>query len=420
MDYSALEYRKHRSLDKKDEQMALLVQRVSGSYYGNYFMPGVAGVGYSHSAYKWYPDMNPDAGMLRIVMGLGTKAVDRTKEDYPRLSNLDRPTVTVNTTIEQKHKYSQRYVDVLSCEKNQMQEVPMETLLPDLPLWYKKMVLEHDYAAEAYLRQLGRNRDVWFVSCEGLLKKEEFTSLMQKILKTLERVYGNSVDIEYAVNMDEEGDFVINLLQCRPLYRNQAGEKVDLKNLSLESVYFDIRDSSMGASGKRKMDIVVQIDPVLYYEYPYARKYEAAAAIGKINRYFQGSGKNLLLMTPGRIGTSSPELGVPVCFGDISNFSAICEVSDSRAGYMPELSYGSHMFQDLVEAEIFYGAIYNNRKTYAYNADFFIGNTDVFADICPEYPQLAGMIRIYQTDQLYYWLDAVENHAICGISRSTI
>jgi hypothetical protein len=113
-------------------------------------------------------------------------------------------------------------------------------------------------------------------------------------------------------------------------------------------------------------------------------------------------------------------LGVPVCFGDISNFSAICEVSDSRAGYMPELSYGSHMFQDLVEAEIFYGAIYNNRKTYAYNADFFTGTTDMFADICPEYPQLAGMIRIYQTDQLYYWLDAVENHAICGISRSTI
>ena len=67
-------------------------------------MPGAAGVGYSRSAYKWYPDMDPKAGMLRIVMGLGTKAVDRTREDYPRLANLDRPAVTVLTTAAQKHK----------------------------------------------------------------------------------------------------------------------------------------------------------------------------------------------------------------------------------------------------------------------------------------------------------------------------
>ena len=172
MDYSALEYRLLRGLDKKDEQMAILVQRVSGSYYGKYFMPGAAGVGYSHSAYKWYPDMDPEAGMLRIVMGLGTKAVDRTKEDYPRLANLDRPTATVLTTVEQKHKFSQRYIDVLDCQENKLMEVSMETLLPVLPLWYKKMVLEHDYEAENRLYQMGRNREVWFVSCQKLLEKE--------------------------------------------------------------------------------------------------------------------------------------------------------------------------------------------------------------------------------------------------------
>ena len=136
MDYSALEYRSRRQLDKKDEQMAILVQRVSGTYYGNYFMPGAAGVGYSHSTYQWHPDMDPKAGMLRLVMGLGTKAVDRTKEDYPRLCNLDRPTVTMMTTTEQKHKYSQRNIDVLDCVGNQLTEVPLERMLDNLPLWY--------------------------------------------------------------------------------------------------------------------------------------------------------------------------------------------------------------------------------------------------------------------------------------------
>ncbi len=415
MDYSALEYRRLRGLDKKDEQMAILVQRVSGSYYGRYFMPGAAGVGYSHSSYKWYQDMDPEAGMLRIVMGLGTKAVDRTQQDYPRLANLDRPAVTVLTTVEQKHKFSQRYIDVLDIQENKLTEVPLSTLLPLLPSWYKRMVLEHDYEAEDRLRQMGRRRDVWFVSCQTLLEKPDFTGLMQKILKTLERVYGNPVDIEYAVNMDEEGDFVVNLLQCRPLYQGKDNGAVEIDHLNLREIFFEIRDSSMGMSGKRKIDVVVQIDPVLYYNYPYGKKYDIASAVGRINRYYRDSGKNLILMTPGRIGTSSPELGVPVTFGDISNFSAVCEVSETKAGYMPELSYGSHMFQDLVEAEILYGAIFNDNRTITYDPDLFGEVPDCFAEICPDQPELQGMIQVREVPELYYWLDAVSNHAICGI-----
>ena len=403
-------------MEKKDEQMAILVQRVSGTYYGKYFMPGAAGVGYSHSAYKWYADMDPNAGMLRLVMGLGTKAVDRTKEDYPRLANLDRPAATVLTTVAQKHRYSQRYIDVLDCSENRFGDVALDDLLENLPLWYKKMVLEHDYEAEYRLRQMGRYRDVWFVSCQKLLEQTEFTGLMQKILKTLEKVYENPVDIEFAVNMNEDGDFVVNLLQCRPLYLGEAGEQVDLKALNPkpEQVFFDIVASSMGESGKRKVDVVVQVDPVKYYEYPYVKKHDAASAIGEINRYYRNSGKNLLLMTPGRIGTSSPELGVPVTFGDISGFSEICEISDKRAGYMPELSYGSHMFQDLVEAQISYGAIWNNEKTRIYQPELFAELPDRYTQICSRYPELEGMITVRETEELYYCLDAVENHCICS------
>ncbi len=414
MDYSALEYRRMRGLDKKDEQMAILVQRVSGSYYGKYFLPRAAGVGYSHSAYKWLPDMDPGAGMLRIVMGLGTKAVDRTKEDYPRLANLDRPAVTMLTTVEQKHRFSQRYIDLLDCGENRLAEVPLDPLLPELPVWYRKMVLERDGEAEARLREIGRRREVWFVSCQKLLENEAFTGLMQRLLKTLERVYGNPVDIEFAVNLDPEGDFVVNLLQCRPLYQGKAGEKIDLGALKLKQVFFDIVNSSMGSSEKRPMDVVVQIDPVLYYRYLYQKKYTVAKAVERINDHYKGSGKNLLLMTPGRIGTSSPELGVPVSFRCISNFSAVCEVSDSRAGYMPELSYGSHMFQDLVEARILYGAVYNDRRTLCYHPELFENLPDLFATLCPDCPELEGMIQVREVSGLFFWQDAVSNRAICG------
>jgi hypothetical protein len=120
-------------------------------------------------------------------------------------------------------------------------------------------------------------------------------------------------------------------------------------------------------------------------------------------------------MTPGRIGTSSPELGVPVAFADISCFDEICEVSDSRAGFMPELSYGSHMFQDMVEAQISYSAVFNDQKTIRYDPQLLSDEEDLFGQICPDRPELFGMITVKEPGNLYYWLDSIRNHALCGL-----
>ena len=184
--------------------------------------------------------------------------------------------------------------------------------------------------------------------------------------------------------------------------------------IELKGTLFDVRDASMGTSKKRKVDVIVQIDPALYGAFPYAQKHKVAEAVGAINRHYSGSGKNLLLMTPGRIGTSSPELGVPVSFADISCFGEICEVSDSRAGFMPELSYGSHMFQDMVEAEMCYSAVFNDHKTIRYDPAVLKDVEDCFAEICPDMEELSGMISVREPENLYYWLDSVGNHAVCG------
>ncbi len=416
MDLSALEYRLRRGLDRRDEQMAVLVQRVSGSYWGRYFMPCAAGVGYSHSAYQWYPNMDPNAGMLRLVMGLGTKAVDRTTSDYPRLANLDRPTITVYTTVAQKHQFSQRFVDALDCRENRYCEVALEKLLTELPLWYKRVVMEHDFEAENMLRESGQDRDVWFASCQGLLENKTFTQLMQNILKTLERVYGTPVDIEYAVNLDKEGDFVVNLLQCRPLFVGGGEERVSIDGLETDRVLFNVRGSSMGTSKKKAVDVVVRVDPAMYNDLPYARKPEVATAVGRINRYYADRQKVLLLLAPGRVGTSSPDLGIPTRFSDISCFSIICEVSDKRSGFMPELSYGSHMFQDMVEAEMSYSAIWDDSKTLAYDPAILETLPDRFPEICPDMADFRGMITVREASGLSYWLDSVNNQALCGFT----
>ena len=133
MSMSALDYRKRRGLDKKDEQMALLVQRVSGSYYGSFYMPCAAGVGYSYSPYKFMSNSDPKAGMLRLVMGLGTSAVDRTEGSYPRLVSLDKPEATTYTSIAEKHQYSQRQAEVIDTGDHKLKKLKLKELEPMLP-----------------------------------------------------------------------------------------------------------------------------------------------------------------------------------------------------------------------------------------------------------------------------------------------
>lgn len=123
--------------------------------------------------------------------------------------------------------------------------------------------------------------------------------------------------------------------------------------------------------------------------------YRFSKAIGALNWHFRDSGKHLMLLVPGRIGTSSPELGVPTVFSDISGFDIICEVSESKAGYMPELSYGSHIFQDLVEAGILYGAVFENEKTIAFEPEKIRQLENQLTDFYPEGEHLRDIIGIY-------------------------
>ena len=367
MSLSALDYRKRRGLDKNDEQMALLVMRVSGSYYDNYYMPCAAGVGYSYSPYKFLKDIDQSAGMLRLVMGLGTSAVDRTEGSYPRLVSLDNPEATTSTTVAQKHQFSQRKVEVVDMAERSLAKLDLYRIEPKLPVYLGNILLEHDFELERHFLEMGQVRKVRFISCKGLVSRRELMANLQQIMQTIQTEYEYPVDIEFTINVSASGEYMINLLQCRPLQVFKDTGRVSIpENINENSILLENTRSSMGLSRCVKLDTIVWVDPVAYYNMPYADKSKIAGAIGRINWKERGAGRHMMLFVPGRIGTSSPELGVPTTFSDISEFEAICEVADSRAGYNPELSYGSHIFQDLVEAEILYTAVFESSRTIRY------------------------------------------------------
>ena len=367
MSLSALDYRKRRGLDKRDEQMALLIQRVSGSYYGNYYMPCAAGVGYSYSPYKIMKESDPKDGMLRLVMGLGTSAVDRTEGSYPRIVNLDRPEKSLYSSSADKHKFSQGKAEVINMKERGLERLTYEKLEKNIPKYLEWILLEHDFDAEMRLRELGRKQEVKFITCKGLVENKTLMDQFKRMLSCIQREYDYPVDTEFTLNISENGEYSIDLLQCRPLQVQKDKVEMEIpKDIPEDRILLESKGASMGLSKTSKLDIIVLVDPVKYYNMPYKDKTKIAGIIGKINWAYRDKNKHMMLIVPGRVGTTSPELGVPTAFADISEFDIICETEESKAGYNPELSYGSHIFQDLVESEILYTAIFDNEKTIHY------------------------------------------------------
>lgn len=72
------------------------------------------------------------------------------------------------------------------------------------------------------------------------------------------------------------------------------------------------------------------------------------------------------------------------------------------------------MFQDLVEADIIYNAIWNDNRTLAYHPQLLKNCRNLFPNICPDMKDLFPMIKVYETPGLYYWNDALSAKTLCG------
>jgi hypothetical protein len=412
MGEDALAYRLQRGLDQSDEQMALLVQRVSGSSRSGYFFPDLAGVAMSHNAYVWSDDMDPDAGMLRLVFGLGTRAVDRVEDDYPRLVALDKPLLRPDSRFEDIRKFSQHKVDVLDITLNDNDTVLLNDIYnPDakFPVWDLLAVRDHE--TDRKIKELGyRAPASWVLTFEKLMSKTDFPRIVQQMLKKLEAAYKYPVDIEFTANFSNGGGFEINLLQCRPLQIFGKGIKhAAAKGITPDNTLFANKGSFMGSDILQAIKTVVYIKAEEYSKLSVTDKYEVARLVGKINRLFHDREKEpMMFIGPGRWGTSTPSLGVPVSFAEISNAAVLAEVASPKEGYVPEVSYGTHFFQDLVESKIFYIALFPGRDDTVFNPTLLDQFSNLLFSIFPEYSRLQHAVKIFRPAELRkkLWLQA--------------
>lgn len=357
MSADALVYRAQRGLDQREEPMAVLVQRVSGRYRGPYYFPDAAGVGVSHNTYVWHPDMDQRAGMLRLVLGLGTRAVDRLEDDYALLVALDYPTRQPHHDIADVRRYAQHDVDVLNIHSGQFETVPLRQLVSegiDLPL---------KWAAES-----PNDPTITF---RPLLSDHDFPARLQRLLHTLERVYEHPVDVEFTLSFREDRPPLVNLVQCRPLGVSGRSQQVQWpEHIEPERELLRCRGSFMGGNVDLPIQRIILVDPHKYAALEIRQKHEVARIIGRINRRTSAEAEyHTMLIGPGRWGTSTPSLGVPLRFSELNRMSVLVEVSGMDEGMNPDLSFGTHFFHDMVETGIFYIALSPERGRW--NADWF-------------------------------------------------
>lgn len=420
MNMDALTYRKQLGLDQMDEQMALLVQRVSGTYRKNYFFPELAGVGLSYNTFVWQKGLDPRAGMLRLVAGLGTRAVNRVENDYPRIVALDAPLVKPYAQPEDAGRFSQHGVDVLNLEENSFHSLSVEQMVKDDLEEHWELIGCRDIAAGERMKSSGKSTEAWILTFDELLSSTEFPGLMSRMLKQLENIYDYPVDIEFTANFNAKGKLQINLLQCRPFQTRGHRSRVEIPDKIEEGKIFLRQEGNfMGGSVYQDIARIIYIDPRGYVKLPLSEKYNIARLVGKINRSISRDDMPAILLGPGRWGTTTPEMGVPVTFSEINNIAAIAEIAFKEGSLIPDLSFGTHFFQDLVEMNIFYMAIYPDRENVSFNTAWMQEMHNLLEEIAPEAGRYAGIVRVHdvQNSNLRLLSDVVTQEMICYFAK---
>jgi predicted nucleotidyltransferase len=139
---------------------------------------------------------------------------------------------------------------------------------------------------------------------------------------------------------------------------------------------------------------VVYVDPDKYAELPDRPTLLAVGrAVGKLNTLLPK--RQFILMGPGRWGSRGDiKLGVSVGYSDISNTALLVEIARKKGDYVPDVSFGTHFFQDLVEARIRYLALYPDDESILFNEQFLLESRNVLADVAPEYAHLSDVVRL--------------------------
>jgi hypothetical protein len=407
----ALLYRSSKGLLDYDERMALLIQEVQGEETGHYYMPHAAGVAFSRNLYRWAPQIRREDGFVRLVWGMGTRAVDRVGNDYPRLIALSHPMLRPAADARSIRRYSQQYVDLIDLETNEFKTLPIsEVLNKQYPhLRYLAQVEEDGYIASIRSNISGSDTKKLVLTFDEMLQRTTFADQMRRMLHVLEHNYRSPVDMEFTVALDQMDNGVpkphITVLQCRPQSQLTATEAPPLPT-DLDKALIIFQTQFMVPEGYiESINTIVFIPPEGYFALPSNNdRFKLGHTIGRLNTLL--ADEPYILIGPGRWGSSNSDLGVPIAYSDIYHARVIVEITGKGIGPAPEPSLGTHFFQDLLEGQIYPLAIYLDDPTAIFRHDFFYDTPNHLSEKMPDDNGLQDCLRLIHVS------DFLPNHTL--------
>jgi hypothetical protein len=397
----ALMYRRRMGLLDYDERMAILLQEVQGQRHRQYYFPAMSGVAYSTSPFVWNPRLRREEGFMRLVMGLGTRAVERIGNDYPRMVNLSHPQLRPEATPQTIRYYSQHYVDLLDLEKNEFATLPADQVLGSdfSPLRWVASVDDGESVRPPTSNAMGIDPGQLVLTFDGLLRRSRFVPLLKTILSQLAAQYQLPVDVEFAVSLNSgasaEPELTFHLLQCRPqmIWSSDGRPLQPVPADLLEEDKLFVCTRMVPEGQVSQVEYLVYVDPDAYHRLDTPHAYtEVARAIGQLNKALEKH--TFILLGPGRWGSSDAMQGVPVTYADIFNTRALVELASKKGGYSSEPSYGTHFFQDLVETKIYPLAISQEEPGDCLDLEFIRQAADQMSKFFPEPTPASQCIKL--------------------------
>jgi hypothetical protein len=388
-----IDYRAENDLLDYHEEMGIMIQEVVGTKVGPYYFPSFAGVAFSRNEFRWSPRIRREDGLVRIVPGLGTRAVDRLSNDYPILISPGQPNLKVNVTIDEFIRYSPVYIDVINLQSGEFETVELEKLKAfgsEYPMIHQVVSrLEHNHLQQVQPMGLDFGKDHLVVTFNGLVSRTGFVKQVADMLEVLQKEYNQPIDIEFAHDGRN-----LHLLQCRS---QSSGVETKPANIPQDvppekTIFTAKRFISNGTVSD--ITHVVYVDPKKYGEVGDIEKLKLiGATVGRLNKMLPK--KQFILMGPGRWGSRGDiKLGVSVTYSDINNTSMLIEIARRTKDYVPELSFGTHFFQDLVESNIRYLPLYPDEGDSLFNEDFLMSSENLLLTFLPDMVGFEEIIRV--------------------------
>ncbi len=388
-----IEYRAEKNLLDLHEEMGIMIQEVVGRRAGRYFLPAFAGVAFSSNEFRWSPRIQREDGLVRLVLGLGTRAVDRVSDDFPVLLAPGQPGLRAASTPDEIVRYSPRLVDLIDLDRNSFATVTVRELLRecgnDLPLIRRVIsILEHDRLRRPAGLRVDFEVEDAVVTFEGLTSDTPFMVEMTTLLHLLRNRLHTEIDLEFASDGAN-----LYLLQCRPQSQQASIAAPTIPHVADSQVLFS---AHRYVSNARVNDIqyLVYVDPAKYAALPdSASMRQVGRVVGRLNRVLPR--RRFVLIGPGRWGSRGDiRLGVSVTYSDINNTAALIEVARQKGNYVPELSFGTHFFQDLVEAEIRYLPLFPDEPGNRFDEGFLLGAHNCLPEMVPEFAPFGTIVRV--------------------------